>query len=116
VSIPFRDDGRGADSAHHLMAILLPPGTDREHVARELAQHGVQTSVHYRPIHRFSAYEGLGNGKLDRTDGVFPRLLSLPLFPHITQSQIDQVCQSLKDALARDPRTDRGAVAVPGPS
>jgi dTDP-4-amino-4,6-dideoxygalactose transaminase len=115
VSIPFSGGRRDGDSAHHLMAILLPPGTDREHVARELAARGVQTSVHYRPIHRFTAYDGLA-GTLDRTDAVFPRLLSLPLFPHITQAQIDQVCEALGHALARDPRTDRGAVAVPGPS
>jgi dTDP-4-amino-4,6-dideoxygalactose transaminase len=115
VSIPFGGDRRGAGSAHHLMTILLPPGTDRAQVAGALAAHGVQTSVHYRPIHRFSAYAQLG-GQLDRTDAVFPRLLSLPLFPHITQAQIELVCHALSDALARAPRRDRGAVAVPGPS
>ena len=115
VHVPFGGARGGADSAHHLMAALLPPGSDRDEVARKLADRGVQTSVHYRPIHRFSAYQELG-GRLDRTDAVWPRLLTLPLFPHITQGQVEQVCDALSDALAQDPRTDREAVAAPGPS
>jgi dTDP-4-amino-4,6-dideoxygalactose transaminase len=115
VAIPFTGDRRGGDSAHHLMTVLLPAGTDRDAVTHELAARGVQTSVHYRPIHRFSAYEHLG-GRLERTDAVWPRLLTLPLFPHITRAQVEHVCDALSDALAQDPRTDRGAVAVPGPS
>ena len=54
--------------------------------AAALADEGVQTSVHYPPIHSFSAYAELGPpAAADRRLG--PRLLTLPLFPHMTEAQ-----------------------------
>ena len=76
---------------------------DRNEVARALAADGVQTVVHYPvPIHRQKAYAHLGHG-----EGSFPHseraartILSLPMFPEITQDQVAQVAASLKKILA----------------
>jgi dTDP-4-amino-4,6-dideoxygalactose transaminase len=98
VELPFADRPSAERPAHHLMVVLLPEGTDRDAVAGALAADGVQTSVHYRPIHTFSAYAG--SPAPARTDAVWRRLLTLPLFPHITDEQIELVVRSLSAALA----------------
>ena len=115
VTVPFASGRGDADPAHHLMTVLLAPGSDRDAVAAALARQGIQTSVHYRPIHTFKAYADL-KANIERTDAIWPRLLTLPLFPHITTGQVDAVCEALSCALAGAPRTDPGAVAVPEPS
>lgn len=100
VGLPLADIPPGSASAHHLAVVILPPGTDRAELRRALAGRGIQTSVHYPPIHTFSAYRELAARPLSRTDALAPRLLTLPLFPHITEAQVDHVIGALSAALA----------------
>lgn len=99
VTLPFaaRDPQHGA---HHLFVVLLPPGTKRAHVMTVLRERGIQSSIHYPPTHRFSAYESIP-AALPVTDAVTARILTLPLFSTMTTEQVDLVCAALKDALAR---------------
>src|SRR2546423_1363192 len=46
----------GLRSSHHLFCIVLGEDVDRDAFRAELARRGVQTSVHYPPVHRFSIY------------------------------------------------------------
>jgi dTDP-4-amino-4,6-dideoxygalactose transaminase len=100
IGLPLARIPPGCASAHHLAVVVLPPGTDRAELRRALAQRGIQTSVHYPPIHTFSAYRELAARPLPRTDALAPRLLTLPLFPHMTEAQVDQVAGALSAALA----------------
>jgi dTDP-4-amino-4,6-dideoxygalactose transaminase len=87
LSMPFapRDD---AVSSHHLAVVVLPEGAPRDAIRARLSERRIQTSVHYPPIHRFIAYRELGSKRpLPRTDAVADRLLTLPLFPHMTDEQ-----------------------------
>jgi dTDP-4-amino-4,6-dideoxygalactose transaminase len=86
-------------SAHHLAVVLLPPGSARAELREELAARRIQTSVHYPPIHRFSAYRELATRSLPQTDAVADRLLTLPLYPHMTDEQVDEVAGALLAAL-----------------
>ncbi|CAN5178534.1 DegT/DnrJ/EryC1/StrS family aminotransferase [soil metagenome] len=87
-------------SSHHLAVALLPESVSRDSVRATLADRGVQTSVHYPPIHGFTAYRGLGPRPLTQTDDVAPRLLSLPLFGHMTDDQVQLVIESIVEALS----------------
>ena len=100
--MPFRDaEEDGTSSAHHLAVVLLPEGTPRDPVQAALAERRIQTSVHYPPIHRFSEYAELGARRaLPRTEAVAPRLLTLPLFGHMSDAQVDAVIEALLTALA----------------
>jgi dTDP-4-amino-4,6-dideoxygalactose transaminase len=53
------------------------------------AERGVQTSVHYPPIHTFSAYSDAGARPLPRTDAVAGRLLTLPLYGGLSDEQVE---------------------------
>jgi dTDP-4-amino-4,6-dideoxygalactose transaminase len=88
-------------SACHLFPLVLPPGTDRAGFMAALAAKGIQTSIHYPPIHRFSYYRRLWPPAFDhdlpRTEAVAPRLVTLPLFPTMTPEQLVLVVTEVRD-------------------
>jgi len=56
--------------------------------------------VHYPPIHEFSHYHELPTRRsLPHTGAVAPRLLTLPLFPPLSEQQVDEVVDALLEAL-----------------
>ena len=101
LSLAFADRLGDPSSSHHLAVALLPEGVARDAVRAALAQARIQTSVHYPPIHRFSAYSGIGPARrLPRTDDVADRMLTLPLFGHMSDEQFELVTETLLEAVA----------------
>jgi dTDP-4-amino-4,6-dideoxygalactose transaminase len=99
IRMPFPPDP-DVISAHHLAVILVPPDRSREEIRAYLAAHGIQTSVHYPPIHQFSAYRALGPARsLPATDAVASRLLTLPLYPHMTDADVEAVTSGVINAI-----------------
>lgn len=90
----------GLESAHHLACLLLDPDVDRAQFRDSLAGAGVQTSMHYPPVHHFSIYE-TGAPELPVTDDYAARTVTLPLFAHMTTEQLDVVLGAVDSALAR---------------
>jgi dTDP-4-amino-4,6-dideoxygalactose transaminase len=89
-------DVPGALPAHHLFAVVLDEGIDRDAVRSTMADRGVQTSLHYPPVHRFSIYE---DAELPVTESYAERAITLPLFPSIDEQQLELVTSALADAL-----------------
>ena len=89
----------GATLAHHLFTVVLDEGIDRDGVRRALAEQGVQTSVHYPPAHRFEIYAGAG-ADLPLTDAYAARAVTLPMFAHMTEQQVELVVSALAGAVA----------------
>jgi dTDP-4-amino-4,6-dideoxygalactose transaminase len=90
----------GAELAHHLYAAVLEPEVDRREIRRELAERGVQTSVHYPPVHGFSIYSDRA-ADLPLTEAYGARTVTLPLFAHMSDSQQDLVIEALATAIAK---------------
>jgi dTDP-4-amino-4,6-dideoxygalactose transaminase len=89
------------------MPVLLPEGAPREAVMERMKARGIQTSVHYPPIHRFSHHGASDRVRwegLAKTDAIAPRELTLPLHPRMRDADVDAVCEALRASL-RDPRT-----------
>ncbi len=99
LTMPFGGDDRERVPSHHLAVVLLPEGADREAVRTALDERGIQTSVHYPPIHTFSAYRSESRRPLPRTDAVAERLLTLPLYGRMTDEQVDAVVEGLLQTL-----------------
>jgi dTDP-4-amino-4,6-dideoxygalactose transaminase len=104
ITLPFEGfEARGVgESAHHILPVLLPPGTPREALMTAMKARGIQTSVHYPPIHGFSfhgATERVRAVDLPRTDDIAARELTLPLYPRMTDAQVDEVCSALSASL-----------------
>lgn len=97
VVIPF---DQGDETAAHLMPILLPPKARREKVMKQLRDVGIQTSIHYPPIHLFSYYrERFPDIILPKTEEFCKRELTLPLHPLLTKNDIAYVVDHLKKAV-----------------
>jgi dTDP-4-amino-4,6-dideoxygalactose transaminase len=97
----FEDRGIG-ESACHLLPVILPSGTAREGVMDRMKARGIQTSIHYPPIHRFThhgASDRVRKEGLDRTDDIAARELTLPLYPRMTDADVDEVCSALGESV-----------------
>jgi len=86
-------------SVHHIFPIVLLDGAPpRDRLMRFLRDHGIQTSIHFRPVHDFSFYRRCfptPDDALPVTSALAPRLLTLPLYPTLTPAQQDKVVSTL---------------------
>ena len=98
LSIPYRD--HPGISAAHLFPIVLDNSIDRAVFIDSMKEKGVQTSIHYPPIHTFSYYrQTFGDLELPLTEAIGAREVTLPLFPTMTDEQIGWVVQAVLEAL-----------------
>lgn len=77
----------GGESVHHLHPVLVD---DRDALQAHLTSRGVQTLVHYPvPLHLQPCYRGwgFGEGSFPVAESAARRLLSLPLFPQLTDDE-----------------------------
>jgi dTDP-4-amino-4,6-dideoxygalactose transaminase len=84
---------------YHLYVVRIP---QRDLVQRRLAAAGIQTGIHYpRPVHLQDAYRslGIGPGSHPVAERLAGEVLSLPMFPSLTDEQIDRVGSALEVAL-----------------
>jgi len=87
-------------SVYHLFVIR---SKQRDALAQLLRSKGVKTGVHYpHPLHLQPAYQHLGHRKGDYpiSEQVTQEVLSLPMFPELTEKQIHVVADAIKDSLA----------------
>ena len=92
-----------ADSADHLMVVVLPEMASRDGVTKELAGCGIATSIHFTPLHRFPWFREhaeVGPLGVDVAESLADRVLSLPLYSSLAVPDIDRICQTLHEALA----------------
>ena len=103
VTVPFASLRNSVitASSHHVMPVVLPPGTVRQHIVDELRAAGVQTTIHYPPAHMFTYYsERFPGVSLKITEEYSRRELTLPLHPKMDQLDIEKVVGALSHALA----------------
>jgi dTDP-4-amino-4,6-dideoxygalactose transaminase len=92
VHIPTH--GERGKPAHYILPACVR-GVDRNALRKAMAEDGVQTSMHYPPVHHFAHYLD-PNLELPHTEWVGENALSLPLYPSMTESQVTQVCDSIR--------------------
>jgi dTDP-4-amino-4,6-dideoxygalactose transaminase len=100
VEIPFQD--HVGVSACHLLPVLLPGDIDRKQFMGKMKERGIQTSIHYPPIHYFSEYHkerAFSPQLLPITEDVAAREISLPLYPMLTDQDLEVITQALCDTL-----------------
>jgi dTDP-4-amino-4,6-dideoxygalactose transaminase len=100
ISIPF-SKFKGNPS-YHLFPILVAPSIDRNKVMERLKGFGIQTSVHYPPVHLFSLYQkrfGSKMGMLPKTEEVSRRELTLPFHPRMKVEDVKWIAKKVKETL-----------------
>jgi dTDP-4-amino-4,6-dideoxygalactose transaminase len=99
LSMPFGDRLGDLASSHHLAVAMVSEAAARDAVRNRLGERGIQTSLHYPPIHLFSAYRDGRGRKLPQTEAAAARLLTLPLFAHMRDDQVTAVIDALAAAV-----------------
>jgi dTDP-4-amino-4,6-dideoxygalactose transaminase len=90
--------------AWHLYVVhidFVALGKDRKTVMQELAAKGIGTQVHYFPVHLQPYYQKrYGRRHLPGAEAYYAQCLSLPLFPTMTDDDVDRVVAALADVVA----------------
>lgn len=94
VFVPDRD----VTCAWHIFPLLLGCDVDRSAFRTRLHRAGVQTSVHYPPLHLTTAFATRSSVDLSSTEEYGSRTVTVPLFPHMTSVQHDCVVTAVKSA------------------
>jgi dTDP-4-amino-4,6-dideoxygalactose transaminase len=94
----------GARHAHHLYAVRVAreAPVSRDDVVHGLLERRIGSSVHFKPIHRFRYYReryGLEDGHFPAASAYADQVLSLPLFPAMTERDQDDVVGALTEIL-----------------
>jgi dTDP-4-amino-4,6-dideoxygalactose transaminase len=85
-----------APPARHVYHLFVVRLAERDRVRVELGRRGIQTGVHYPvPCHLQPPLRRFADGALPVAEQAAQELLSLPLFPHMTDDQVDEVCEVL---------------------
>lgn len=88
---------QGCKHVYHLYVVQTPY---RDELQQYLLDRGIQCLIHYPiPAHLQQAYAFLGYkpGDLPTTEHIVKRILSLPMFPELTDEQVDEVIEGIKD-------------------
>ncbi|MBR1639818.1 MAG: DegT/DnrJ/EryC1/StrS family aminotransferase [Treponema sp.] len=96
--IPFADCKEF--TSNYIMPVVLTEGNkERRNAIREkIHESGIQTSVHYPAIHKFSIYKDYG-AVLPQTEYVTEHEITLPMYAALTIEQVDFICETVKKAI-----------------
>ena len=89
-----------ADWAHHVYHVYAIRTKKRDKLASSLAQNGIQTGIHYPiPCHLQPVFKRLESSKvrLKNTEEIANELLSLPIFPGMSEEEVDQVAHKVRE-------------------
>ncbi|MBC8490026.1 MAG: DegT/DnrJ/EryC1/StrS family aminotransferase [Bacteroidetes bacterium] len=97
LGFPF--NGQSDEPAYHIFSTLLSPEVRRKDFIEYLRSKGIQTSIHYPPIHLFSFYKNsiVLETSLPITEEVARRELTLPLSPLMIEEDIEYIVNAIKD-------------------
>lgn len=89
----------GNEDVWHLYVVQV---AERERVMAEMTAAGVSVAIHYpTPVHLTEAYADLGyrRGQFPVSEAAADRILSLPMFPHLSAAQQERVAETLTAAV-----------------
>jgi dTDP-4-amino-4,6-dideoxygalactose transaminase len=91
--------GPGIEHAYHLyvVRVAVTARLDRDALFAALAERGIECSVHFVPLHLQPFYRQ--TGPFPAAEAAFPEILSLPLWPGLTDAQQDRVMETIRALL-----------------
>lgn len=93
--------------APHIMPVVLPRGVDRDRVISDLRNNGIQTTIHYSPVHNLTYYRERFPccHQLKITEEYAQRELTLPLHSGMRLADVERAVEALVAALADQSRS-----------
>lgn len=100
LRVPFAAPLPGSQPAYHIFPVILDEAVDRAAFMARLRELGIQSSIHYPPVHQFTAFRERTQGvMLPLTEAVGRREVTLPLFPTMRDAQVAAVIDAVRGAL-----------------
>lgn len=98
IIIPFQDYSEF--SSNYIFPVILKNSTDekRDLIRNKLAEAGIQTSVHYPAVHKFSIYKDFYL-EIPVTDYITDNLITLPMYANLKKDDVGYICENLKNSL-----------------
>lgn len=98
IVVPFADNTEF--TSNYIMPIVITKGTveDRDAIRNKIHEAGVQTSVHYPAIHRFSIYKEYG-AVLPQTEYVTDHEITLPMYAALTMEDVEYIVKVVDTAV-----------------
>jgi dTDP-4-amino-4,6-dideoxygalactose transaminase len=85
-----------ADPAEHVYHLFVVHYRHRDALQAFLAERGIQALVHYPlPLHRQPAFAPLARGPLAAAEALADWVLSLPLYPGLSETEVDDVIEAM---------------------
>ncbi|MDR3270405.1 MAG: DegT/DnrJ/EryC1/StrS family aminotransferase [Peptococcaceae bacterium] len=105
LEIPFTADYATPNWHLYILRLNLDQlSIDRARFIEELKDENIGTSVHYIPVHMQPYYRdtyGYQRGDFPVTEGIFDRIISLPLYPKMTEQDVEDVIAAVTGIVAR---------------
>jgi dTDP-4-amino-4,6-dideoxygalactose transaminase len=99
-----RGEGRPGLHLYQVLIDFEAAGVTREAVMRRMAAAGVAVQVHYIPLYRHPSFVvRYGEQRLPGAEAFYARVLALPLFPAMADTDVARVVDALGDALGLIP-------------
>ena len=87
------------DHAYHLYIARVEKNDkiSRDELFKQLLQSGISTSVHYKPLHKFTTFSKFRNSvnDLKNSEQMYDEIISLPFYPNMSKKQQDYVIDSI---------------------
>jgi dTDP-4-amino-4,6-dideoxygalactose transaminase len=104
LALPPEDTEGKTQSVYHMFVIRLDVPDQRDALARWLREQGIETGVHYPvPCHLQPAILDLYGTAADlpKTEEYVKRILSLPMFPTLSEDEVRRVATAIRQFLKR---------------
>jgi dTDP-4-amino-4,6-dideoxygalactose transaminase len=103
IMLPFSRIAENGKYARHLFPIVLDENINRDTFMLKLKGFGIQTSIHYLPVHKFTYYKSILQARqakrLNNTEAFGQRVVTLPMHPLLTTDDIGKICNCVDQAL-----------------
>lgn len=98
IEIPFINFKE--KSSYHIFPIILSENINRKEFMEKLKEFGIQTSIHYNPVHKFTYYKKrFGNIKLLIAEEIGKRVITLPLHPLLKKEDVLYILEKIKEII-----------------
>ncbi len=94
------NSSKNNDHVYHLYIMRVKDGNkiSRDELFTQLLKYGIKTTVHYKPLHKFTAFKKFKNNNRDmeNSNNLYKEIISLPFYPDMPKKHQDFIIKSIK--------------------